>query len=88
MAAGAQLLSGAEAPIQVGHALPLRTIPVGTTIHCVEMLPGKGAQLARAAGAAVQLLAREGDYAQIRLRSGEIRKVHINCRATISYNFV
>jgi len=83
VAAGAQLLSGAEAPIKVGNALPLRNIPVGTTIHCVEMLPGKGAQLARAAGAAVQLLAREGDYAQIRLRSGEIRKVHINCRATI-----
>ena len=78
-----QLVSGADAPIKVGNTLPLRNIPVGTTIHCVEMLPGKGAQLARAAGAAVQLLAREGDYAQIRLRSGEIRKVHINCRATI-----
>jgi len=83
IAAGTQLLSGADAPIKVGNALPLRNIPVGTTIHCVEMLPGKGAQLARAAGAAVQLLAREGDYAQVRLRSGEIRKVHINCRATI-----
>jgi large subunit ribosomal protein L2 len=83
LVAGAQLLSGADAPIKVGNALPLRNIPVGTTIHCVEMLPGKGAQLARAAGAAVQLLAREGDYAQIRLRSGEIRKVHLNCRATI-----
>ncbi len=81
--AGAQLVSGADAPIKVGNALPLRNIPVGTTIHCIEMLPGKGAQLARAAGAAVQLLAREGEYAQIRLRSGEIRKVHINCRATI-----
>jgi large subunit ribosomal protein L2 len=81
--AGAQLLSGADAPIKVGNTLPLKNIPVGTTIHCVEMLPGKGAQLARAAGAAVQLLAREGEYAQIRLRSGEIRKVHINCRATI-----
>ena len=81
--AGAQLVSGADAPIKVGNTLPLKNIPVGTTIHCVEMLPGKGAQLARAAGAAVQLLAREGEYAQIRLRSGEIRKVHINCRATI-----
>ncbi len=80
---GMQLLSGAEAPIKVGNALPLRNIPVGTTVHCVEMLPGKGAQLARAAGTSVQLLAREGDYAQLRLRSGEIRKVHINCRATI-----
>ena len=81
--AGMQLVSGADAPIKNGNTLPLRNIPVGTTVHCVEMLPGKGAQLARAAGAAVQLLAREGDYAQIRLRSGEIRKVHINCRATI-----
>jgi large subunit ribosomal protein L2 len=83
VAAGTQLVSGADAPIKNGNTLPLRNIPVGTTVHCVEMLPGKGAQLARAAGAAVQLLAREGDYAQIRLRSGEIRKVHINCRATI-----
>jgi large subunit ribosomal protein L2 len=83
VSAGMQLVSGADAPIKTGNTLPLRNIPVGTTIHCVEMLPGKGAQLARAAGAAVQLLAREGDYAQIRLRSGEIRKVHINCRATI-----
>ena len=81
--AGTQLVSGADAPIKAGNTLPLRNIPVGTTVHCVEMLPGKGAQLARAAGAAVQLLAREGEYAQIRLRSGEIRKVHINCRATI-----
>jgi large subunit ribosomal protein L2 len=61
----------------------LRNIPVGSTIHCIEMLPGKGAQLARAAGASVQLLAREGTYAQLRLRSGEIRKVHVDCRATI-----
>ena len=83
VSAGTQLVSGPEAPIKSGNTLPLRNIPVGTTVHCVEMLPGKGAQLARAAGASVQLLAREGDYAQIRLRSGEIRKVHINCRATI-----
>jgi large subunit ribosomal protein L2 len=83
ISAGAQLMSGPEAPIKPGNTLPLRNIPVGTTIHCIEMLPGKGAQLARAAGASVQLLAREGDYAQVRLRSGEIRKVHINCRATI-----
>src|SRR5436189_3842459 len=60
LAAGTQLLSGAEAPIKPGNALPLRNIPVGTTVHCVEMQPGKGAQLARAAGASVQLLAREG----------------------------
>jgi large subunit ribosomal protein L2 len=83
IAAGMQLVSGADAPIKVGSALPLRNIPVGTIIHCVEMLPGKGAQLARAAGTSVQFLAREGDYAQLRLRSGEIRRVHINCRATI-----
>src|SRR5512145_189191 len=80
---GAQLMSGNEAPIRVGNTLPLRNIPVGTTVHCVEMLPGKGAQLARSAGASVQLLAREGSYAQLRLRSGEIRKVHVDCRATI-----
>jgi large subunit ribosomal protein L2 len=83
LSVGAQILSGQEAPIRVGNALPLRNIPVGTTIHCIEMLPGKGAQLARAAGTSVQLLAREGSYAQIRLRSGEIRKVLIECRATI-----
>ncbi|HSF21315.1 MAG TPA: 50S ribosomal protein L2, partial [Burkholderiales bacterium] len=83
VSAGAQLVSGPEAPIKSGNTLPLKNIPVGTTVHCVEMLPGKGAQLARAAGASVQLLAREGEYAQVRLRSGEIRKVHINCRATI-----
>jgi large subunit ribosomal protein L2 len=80
---GAQLVSGNEAPIRIGNTLPLRNIPVGTTVHCVEMLPGKGAQLARAAGTSVQLLAREGTYAQLRLRSGEIRRVLIDCRATI-----
>ena len=81
--AGAPLLSGSEAPIKSGNAMPLRNIPVGTTVHCIEMLPGKGAQLARSAGAGAQLLAREGSYAQLRLRSGEIRKVHVDCRATI-----
>jgi large subunit ribosomal protein L2 len=80
---GAQLMSGQDAPIKVGNSLPLRNIPVGSTIHCIEMLPGKGAQMARAAGTGVQLLAREGSYAQLRLRSGEIRKVLIECRATI-----
>jgi len=80
---GTTLISGSEAPIKPGNALPIRNIPVGTTIHCIEMLPGKGAQMARTAGAAVQLLAREGTYAQLRLRSGEIRKAHIECRATI-----
>lgn len=80
---GMELISGPEAPIKMGNALPLRNIPVGTTVHCIEMLPGKGAQLARSAGTSVQLLAREGSYAQLRLRSGEIRKVHVDCRATI-----
>ena len=80
---GAELLNGAEAPIKAGNCLPIRNIPGGTTVHCIEMQPGKGAQLARSAGASVQLLAREGSYAQLRLRSGEIRKVHIDCRATI-----
>jgi large subunit ribosomal protein L2 len=83
IAVGAQLMSGVEAPIKPGNTLPLRSIPVGTTVHCVEMQPGKGAQIARSAGAAVQVLAREGIYAQLRLRSGEIRKVHVDCRATI-----
>lgn len=83
VAVGAKLFSGPQAPIKPGNALPLRNIPVGTTIHCIEMMPGKGAQLARSAGASVQLLAREGSYAQLRLRSGEIRRVHVDCRATI-----
>jgi large subunit ribosomal protein L2 len=81
--AGTQLLNGVEAPIKPGNCLPIRNIPVGTTIHCIEMQPGKGAQIARSAGTGVQLLAREGSYAQLRLRSGEIRRVHIDCRATI-----
>lgn len=80
---GQAIVSGVEAPIKPGNALPIRNIPVGSTIHCVEMMPGKGAQLARAAGTSVQLLAREGSYAQLRLRSGEIRRVHVECRATI-----
>jgi large subunit ribosomal protein L2 len=83
IAVGAAIMSGAEAPIKSGNALPIRNIPVGSTIHCIEMLPGKGAQIARSAGTSAQLLAREGIYAQVRLRSGEIRRVHIECRATI-----
>ena len=81
--AGMSVVSGSEAPIKTGNTLPIRNIPVGTTIHCIEMQPGKGAQLARSAGTSAQLLAREGAYAQLRLRSGEIRKVHVDCRATI-----
>ncbi|MGE4339111.1 MAG: 50S ribosomal protein L2 [Pigmentiphaga sp.] len=80
---GAELISGSEAPIRAGNTLPIRNIPVGSTIHCIEMIPGKGAQLARSAGASAVLLAREGTYAQLRLRSGEVRRVHIECRATI-----
>src|SRR3954454_14693518 len=80
---GSTILSGSEAPIKAGNTLPIRNIPVGSTIHCVEMMPGKGAQIARSAGAGVVLMAREGTYAQVRLRSGELRRVHIECRATV-----
>ncbi len=81
--AGTEVVSGAEAPIKPGNCLMLRNIPVGTTVHCVELKPGKGAQLARSAGASVQLVAREGSHATIRLRSGEMRKVLAECKATI-----
>jgi large subunit ribosomal protein L2 len=83
LSAGAEVISGLHAPIAVGNSLPMRNIPVGTVIHCIEMKPGKGAQLARSAGASVQLVAREGAHATIRLRSGEMRKVPIDCRATV-----
>ena len=83
VSAGTELMSGPEAPIKPGNTLPLKNIPVGSTVHCVELKPGRGAQLGRAAGAAMQLVAREGAYAQLRLRSGEVRKVHVDCRATI-----
>src|SRR5690606_37808275 len=81
--AGDEIISGPDAPIKVGNALPLRNIPVGTQVHCVEMKPGKGAQLARSAGASAQLVAREGRYATLRLRPGEVRRVLSDCRATI-----
>jgi len=80
---GDQLMAGRDAPIKAGNTLPLRNIPIGATVHCIEMKPGKGAQLARSAGASVQLVAREGVYATLRLRSGEMRKVPADCRATI-----
>ena len=83
LSAGAEVVSGVHAPIATGNCLPMRNIPVGTVIHCIEMKAGKGAQLACSAGASVQLIAREGAYATIRLRSGEMRKVPIDCRATI-----
>jgi large subunit ribosomal protein L2 len=81
--AGDKLQSGAAAPIVSGNALPLRNIPIGATVHCIEMKPGKGAQIARSAGASAQLVAREGAYATLRLRSGETRKVLSDCRATL-----
>src|SRR5699024_7628867 len=80
---GSRIVSGADAPIRAGNALPLASIPQGTMVHCVEMRPGKGAQLARSAGTAVQLAARAGEYCILRLRSGETRRVHVNCRATV-----
>ncbi|VAW95458.1 LSU ribosomal protein L2p (L8e) [hydrothermal vent metagenome] len=83
MQAGREVSSGVDAPIKEGSCLPLRNIPVGTVIHCIELRPGKGAQMARSAGAAVQLVAREGHHVTLRLRSGEMRKVHYDCRATV-----
>lgn len=80
---GDQIESGEAAPIKIGNALPIRNIPVGSIIHCLELKPGKGAQLARSAGASVQLVAREGQYATVRLRSGEMRKILTDCRATL-----
>ena len=77
------LETGSAAPIKTGNCLPLRNIPVGSVVHCIELKPGKGAQLARSAGASVQLVAREGQYATLRLRSGEMRKVLADCRATL-----
>jgi large subunit ribosomal protein L2 len=81
--AGDEIQSGQQAPIKPGNALPIRNIPVGTLIHCVELKPGKGAQMVRAAGGSAQMVARDGAYASLRLRSGEMRKVHVDCRATI-----
>ncbi|HYN78498.1 MAG TPA: 50S ribosomal protein L2 [Lamprocystis sp. (in: g-proteobacteria)] len=83
MKAGDSVQSGEDAPIAPGNCLPLRNIPVGGLVHCVEMRPGKGAQLARSAGSSAQLIAREGAFATLRLRSGEMRKVHTECRAVI-----
>ncbi len=83
VSAGDELMSGAQAPIKAGNCLALRDIPVGSTVHCIELKAGKGAQVARSAGASVQLVAREGAYATLRLRSGEMRKVRAECRATI-----
>ncbi|WP_066502446.1 50S ribosomal protein L2 [Abyssisolibacter fermentans] len=80
---GTVIMSGVNADIKVGNALPLKNIPVGTTIHNIEMKVGKGGQLVRSAGNQAQLMAKEGDYAQVRLPSGEVRMIRIECRATI-----
>lgn len=80
---GDKVESGAEADIKVGNALPIKNIPVGTTLHNIELKIGKGAQLVRSAGASAQLMAKEGSYALLRMPSGELRKVHVNCRATV-----
>ena len=81
--AGDVLMTGPAAPIKTGNCLPLRNIPVGSVVHGIELKPGKGAQIARAAGTSVQVVAREGQYATLRLRSGEMRKVLADCRATL-----
>lgn len=83
VSAGDRLESGVNAAIKKGNALPLRNIPLGSTVHCIELKPGKGAQIARSAGTSAQLVAREGNYATVRLRSGEMRKVLAECRATL-----
>ena len=80
---GDQIQSGSDAPITVGNCLAMRDIPLGTLVHCIEMKPGKGAQIARSAGASAQLLAREGRHVTLRLRSGEMRKVPSECRAVV-----
>ena len=80
---GDVIFSGPESDITVGNCLPLKNIPVGTTVHCVELKTGKGAQMVRSAGASAQLMAKEGNYATLRLPSGEMRLVRIECRATI-----
>ena len=80
---GETVVSGENADIKVGNALPIRNIPVGTMVHCIELLPGKGAQLVRSAGNAAQLLAKENKYAQVRLPSGEVRLIPLGCKATI-----
>ena len=80
---GDSVMSGPDAEARVGNCIPIENIPTGTTVHAVELEPGKGAQLVRAAGGAAQLIAKEGQYAQVRLPSGQIRIVHVRCRATV-----
>ncbi|WP_299179657.1 50S ribosomal protein L2 [uncultured Neptuniibacter sp.] len=83
VSAGTKIISGESVDIKPGNTMPLRNVPVGSVIHCVELKPGKGAQIARSAGTSAQLVAREGAYATLRLRSGEMRKVLVECRATL-----
>jgi large subunit ribosomal protein L2 len=83
MRVGQTITSGEEAPIETGNRLALKNIPVGATVHAVELIPGRGAQMVRSAGASAQLMAKEGEYAQLRLPSGEVRKVHIECTASL-----
>jgi large subunit ribosomal protein L2 len=83
VSAGTQIISGDSVDIKPGNTMPIRNVPVGSVIHCVELKPGKGAQIARSAGTSAQLVAREGAYATLRLRSGEMRKVLVECRATL-----
>jgi large subunit ribosomal protein L2 len=83
VSAGPEIMSGIDAPIKAGNALEMRNIPVGSTVHAIEMKPGKGAQIARSAGTYAQIVARDGAYVTLRLRSGEMRKVLSDCRATI-----
>jgi len=83
LSVGDTVVAGPQAEARVGNALPLRNIPLGTTIHNIEMVPGRGAQMVRSAGTAAQLLAKEGDYAQVRMPSGEVRRVDLRCMATV-----
>ena len=83
LSVGDSIISGDKTSLSIGNSMPLLNIPIGTVVHCIEMKPGKGAQLARSAGASAQLLAKEGNYATIRLRSGEVRKILTSCKATI-----
>ncbi len=83
MKVGQTITSGEEAPIETGNRLQIKNIPVGSTVHAIELTPGRGAQIVRSAGASAQLMAKEGDYAQLRLPSGEVRKVHVECTASM-----
>ena len=83
LSVGDQIISGEESPIKIGNTLSLKHMPLGTVVHCIELFPGKGAQMSRSAGTSAQILAIEGRYVTLRLRSGEVRRVLSNCRATI-----